>query len=228
MNKPITILVIEDHPKYRNVLEMAIADEPEMEIVGMFGAAEIALRHLSEVQDSPDIILLDLNLPSMSGREAISEIETLHPSTKIIILTQSDAESDVLQTIREGASGYLLKSSTVRQIKDGIRTVMEGGASLDGKVAQYILNMMQERPSHLDLDKPLSDRELQILHLISQGLAKKEIGDKLSISYGSVATYIRRIYEKLNVINAPAAVNKAHRIGLFKSNDANEFSEQFD
>jgi DNA-binding NarL/FixJ family response regulator len=216
MKKPITVIVIEDHPKYRNVLEMAIADEPEMEIVGMFGAAEIALRHLSEVEHSPDIILLDLNLQGMSGHEAVSEIEALHPHTKTIILTQSDAESDVLRAIREGASGYLLKSSTVNQIKDGIRTVMAGGASLDGKVAQYILNTLQDQPSTLNMDKPLSDRELEILRLISQGLVKKEIGDQLGISYGSVATYIRRIYEKLNVINAPAAVNKAHRIGLFK------------
>ncbi|MGJ8640704.1 MAG: response regulator [Opitutaceae bacterium] len=216
MKYPITIIIVEDHLKYRNVLEMAIADEPEMEIVGIFGAAEIALRHLSEVKDSPDIILLDLNLPGMNGLEAISKIEAVHPSTKIIILTQSDAEVDVIRGIREGASGYLLKSSKVGQIKDGIRTVMAGGASLDGKVAQYILNTLQERPKTLELDKPLSDRELEILSLISQGMVKKEIGDKLGISYGSVATYIRRIYEKLNVINAPAAVNKAYRIGLFK------------
>lgn len=216
MKQPITVIVIEDHPKYREVMEMAIGDEDEMEIAGMFGAAEIALRHLSEVKDSPDVILLDLNLPGMNGHEAISEIKALHPSTKIIILSQSDAEADVLRAIRVGASGYLLKSSTVSQIKEGIRTVMAGGASLDGNVAQYILSTLQKQPNTIEMDKPLSDRELEILSLISKGLVKKEIGDKLGISYGSVATYIRRIYEKLNVLNAPAAIDKAHRIGLFK------------
>ncbi|MGJ8653099.1 MAG: response regulator [Opitutaceae bacterium] len=216
MSKPITVIVVEDHPKYRDVLKMAIGEDPTMEIVGTFGAAEIALRHLSEAKDSPNVILLDLNLPGMNGLEAISKIETLHPNTKIIILTQSDAEADVLQAIREGASGYLLKASTVSQIKDGIRNVMAGGASLDNRVAQYILNTLQERPETLKMDKPLSERELEILTLISHGMVKKEIGDKLGISYGSVATYIRRIYEKLSVINAPAAVDKAHRMGLFK------------
>lgn len=215
MNQPTTVMVIEDHPKYRNVLKMTIADEPEMAIAGMFGEAESALKYLDKVKDLPDIILLDLNLPGINGLEAISKIQALHANSKIIILSQSDSESDVLRAIREGASGYLLKASTARQIKDGIRTIMGGGASLDGNVAQYILNTLQEQSSSLKMNKPLSERELEILTLISQGMLKKEIGDQLDISYGSVATYIRRIYEKLNVLNAPAAVNKAHRLKLF-------------
>ena len=214
MNTPTTLFVIEDHPKYRDVLEMAIADEPQMEIIGMFGAAEIALRHLLDTKDRPDIVLLDLNLPGMSGLEALSEIQCQSPQTQVIILSQSDAKADVLRAIRNGAAGYLLKSSTVSQIKDGIRTVMEGGSPLDGGVAKYILNALQQQPNMLEVNKALSDRELEILTLMSQGLLKKEISDQLQISFGSVATYIRRIYEKLNVLNAPAAVDKAHRLGL--------------
>ncbi|MDQ8182946.1 response regulator transcription factor [Pelagicoccus sp. SDUM812005] len=218
MKTSTKIVLVEDHPRYRKVIEMALQAEADFELVNMFGAAEVALRNLEKAlpTEHPDIILLDLNLPGMNGLEAIPYFKTATPKTKIIILTQSDKQEDVLQAIRLGASGYLLKSSTVGQIKDGIQTVTTGGASLDGKIAQYILGELKQQPAKLEIEKPLSDRELEILTLLAEGLVKKEIGDKLGIAYGSVATYIRRIYEKLNVLNAPAAVNKAHRLGLFE------------
>ncbi|WP_372795551.1 response regulator [Pontiella sp.] len=215
MTSRTRIMLIEDHPKYRKVIEMAMQHEDDMFIGSMFGAAEVALRNIREGKNSPDLILLDLNLPGMSGLEALPLLKSLLPETKIIILTQSHQESDVLAAIQQGADGYLLKKSTVSQIKEAVRTVMAGGASLDGNVAQYILHKLQKKKPEVKTGKPLSERELQILTLLSEGLLKKEIGHRLGISYGSVATYIRRIYEKLNVLNAAQAVNKAHRLGLF-------------
>jgi len=216
MKAKTKIILVEDHPRYRKVIEMAMDDEPDFDLINMFGAAEIALRSLENPSNRkvPDIILLDLNLPGMNGLEAIPFFNTVAPKAKIIILTQSDHQADVLQAIQQGASGYLLKSSTVQQIKEGIQIVMQGGASLDGCIAQYILGELKKQPKKIHIEKPLSTRELEILNLLSQGLVKKEIGDKLNIGYGSVATYIRRIYEKLNVLNAPAAVHKGHRLGL--------------
>ena len=214
MNSRTRIMLIEDHPKYRTVIEMAMKNEEDLFLGSMFGAAEVALRNIKEGKNNPDLILLDLNLPGMGGIEAIPLIKALIPETKIIILTQSDHENDVLAAIQQGADGYLLKKSTVGQIKDAIRTVMGGGASLDGNVAQFILHKLQHKKLQISADKSLSERELQILTLLSEGLVKKEISARLNISYGSVATYIRRIYEKLNVINAAAAVSKAYRLGL--------------
>jgi DNA-binding NarL/FixJ family response regulator len=214
MSSKTRIMLIEDHPKYRAVIEMAMKNEEDMFLGSMFGAAEVALRNIKEGLNNPDLILLDLNLPGMSGLEALPLISALLPETKIIILTQSNHEDDVLSAIQQGANGYLLKSSTVSQIKEAIRTVMDGGASLDGGVAKFILQQIHKNPRTITPDKPLSDRELEILTLLSEGLLKKEIGHRLDISYGSVATYIRRIYEKLNVLNAAAAVSKAHRLGL--------------
>ncbi len=218
MNSNTKIVLVEDHPRYRKVIEMALESEENFELLNLFGAAEVALRSLenASVSEKPDIILLDLNLPGMSGLEAIPYFKVVAPKAQIIILTQSDKQADVLQAIRQGASGYLLKSSTVKQIIEGIRTVMTGGASLDGNIAQHILGELKQQPPKLEIEKPLSSRELEILTLLAEGLVKKEIGDKLGIGYGSVATYIRRIYEKLEVLNAPAAVNKAHKLGLFR------------
>lgn len=216
MKKNIHIMLVEDHPKYRKAIEMALADEPDMELTGTYGAAEIALRSLQDQQApmKPDIILLDLNLPGMSGLEALPFFRKYIPEAPVVVLTQSDAEADVLLAIQSGAAGYLLKSSTVNQIKEGIRTVYKGESILDGKVAKYILRILKNDKPKQDTASPLSPRELEILTLLADGYVKKEISDRLDIGYGSVATYIRRIYEKLNVVNAPAAVAKAFKHGI--------------
>ncbi|MDF7801256.1 response regulator transcription factor [Pontiellaceae bacterium B1224] len=218
MNAKTRIMLIEDHPKYRKVIEMALEKEEDMFLGSLFGAAEVALRNIKEGKNNPDLILLDLNLPGISGLEALPLITELLPEAKIIILTQSNHETDVLTAIQRGAAGYLLKKSTITQIKEAIRTVMQGGASLDGSVAQFILQKLQQKALPVQADHPLSDRELEILKLLGEGFLKKEIADQLNISFGSVATYIRRIYEKLQVENAPAAVAKAYKIGLFRPN----------
>ncbi|MGJ8673510.1 response regulator [Rubritalea sp.] len=216
MKEPIKVMLVEDHPKYRATIEMALKLESDMHLCGTFGAAEVALRSLPDLGSRalPDIVLLDLNLPGMSGLEALPWFKKYLPSASVIVLTQSEAPADVFHALQQGAAGYLLKSSTVNQIKDSIRTVKEGGASLDPKVAVYILDQWKKAPQSSEVEKSLSERELEILKLLGQGLVKKEIGDLLGIGYGSVATYIRRIYEKLNVVNAPAAIDKAYRAGI--------------
>jgi DNA-binding NarL/FixJ family response regulator len=220
MNRKIKIMLVEDHPKYRKVIKMALEEESDMELTGTFGAAEIALRSVQDMRKRtvPDIVLLDLNLPGMSGHEALPWFKKYIPNTQIMILTQFNSEADVLSAIQAGASGYLLKSSTVTQIKEGIRTVVDGGSSLDGKVAKFILSTLKKTAPQRKVEKLLSQRELEILTCLAEGLVKKEISDRLNIGYGSVATYIRRIYEKLNVQNAPAAVAEAYKTGLFNSN----------
>ncbi len=218
MRQKIKIMLIEDSPEYREVIEMAIMKENDLELCGAFGAAEGALRSLQHPKpdDAPDLILLDLNLPGMSGHKAIPWISKYTPKVKIVVLSQSNREADVLRAISLGASGYLLKSSTVQQIKDGIRSVINGNALLDADVAQYIVRAVKTQSDKVPLDKPLSEREMEILTLLGEGLVHKEIANQLAISAGTVATHTRRIYEKLQVENAPAAVNKAHRLGLFE------------
>jgi DNA-binding NarL/FixJ family response regulator len=219
MTAPITIMLVEDHVGYREVVDHAISLESAFELISQFGTAEIALRSLQKkgTSSTPDLVLLDLNLPGMSGLEAIPWIKDYAPKTEIIVLTQSDQESDVLNAIAQGASGYLLKSATVNQIKDAIHTVMDGGASLDPRVARFILDRMKARPVKEKPERALSERELEILTLLAEGLVKKMIADKLEISVTTVAYHVKHIYEKLNVMNAPAAINKAHRMGLLSN-----------
>ncbi|WP_442511815.1 response regulator [Novipirellula sp. SH528] len=216
MNKTVKVMLVEDHPEYRDVIDLALKDQPDIELVSQVGSSERALQILQKrLNDNvPDLVLLDLNLPGKSGLEALPLLRSCCPSAKFIVLTQSDNESDVLCAAQLGASGYLLKSSTVNQIIEAIRTVAEGGALLGSGVAKYILSRLQSRLSSVELQDALSQRELEILTLLGEGKLKKEIACQLNISTATVATYIRRIYEKLHVQNAPAAINQAYRAGI--------------
>lgn len=216
MKNGINVMLVEDNPAYRKSIGYALNGRDGINLPHQFGTAEIAIQSLLEMDPAkiPDVVLLDLNLPGMSGLEALPWFKKYIPDANVIVLTQSDAEADVLHAIQEGAMGYLLKSSTVKQIKEAIRSVMDGGSTLDGKVAKFIVTTFNERvPKHVQ-ESTLSQRELEILTLLSEGLVKKEIGDRLNIGYSSVATYTRRIYEKLHVVNAPSAVSKAFRAGI--------------
>ncbi|VGO17691.1 Transcriptional regulatory protein LiaR [Pontiella desulfatans] len=216
MKRAMRIMLVEDNPDYREVIEMAINKTAGMELTGKYGAAEVALNSLQDrdLRIEPDIVLLDLNLPAMSGLEALPFFRRSIPDAKVIILTQSDKEADVVTAIRQGASGYILKSSTIKQIKQGIRDVMDGDAPLDAGVATHIMKALKAKPIKERPERELSPRELEILTLLGEGFVKKEIGDKLDITYGTVATHVRNIYEKLNVINAPAAISKAYQSGI--------------
>ena len=194
----------------------AIEEEKDLEILDQYGTTEIALRELQSLEKPrPNIILLDLQLPGMGGLDSIRYFKEYAPKAKIVILTQSDQETDVLRAILLGASGYLLKSARVKEIVDGIRLVHRGGATLDPSVAKFLLQNLQSRLPQENLDIGLSDREMEILKLLSEGLVKKQIAQKLSIGYATVDTHVGHIYEKLHVNNAPSAVGKAYKLGLF-------------
>lgn len=223
MRNTIRVMLVEDHPEYRETLELALRKEPAMELTGQFGTAERALRSLksTDLSQLPDVILLDLRLPGMNGLEALPLFSKSKPSAKVIVLTQSDREADVLKAITLGAAGYLLKSATLKQITAGIQSVHNGGASLDAKVAQFILKTLKTKLPRGETHPVLTEREMEVLILLAEGLVKKEIADRLCISSTTVVTHVSHIYEKLNVTNAPSAINKAYRMGIFPTRNAN-------
>ena len=222
MKNTIHTMLVEDNPDYREVIELTLADESDLYLYAVFGTAEAALQALQDRVQKPDIILLDINLPGLSGIDAIPQVKSLSPESQIIMLTQSNHEADVLQAIRSGATGYLLKSASIEEITQGIRTVADGGSSLDASVAKYIIDILHtEKPE----GKPaiqLSQRESEILTLLSEGFVKKQIANQLGIGLHTVGDHVKQIYRKLNVPNAPAAVSKGFRSGILHVKDSSE------
>ena len=218
-NRTISVMLVEDQPEYREVVEMAIDETPDLELISVFGTAEKALENLSDQSCShPDIILLDLNLFGMGGIEALPYIKKGAANSKVIVLTNSDRESDILAAISKGASGYLLKSATVDEVVEGIRVVKIGGASLDPKMASYVLKSLRVKTIGDKEAIHLSKRKIEVLELIAEGLLKKEIAARLDIGYSTVETYVKGLYEDLGVSNAPSAVSTAYRKGLLGNN----------
>lgn len=223
MSKVIQVILIEDNPDYSDVVRLALKTETDICLADRFGSAEIAIQKMqsSSTCTSPDVILLDLRLPGMDGLESLPHILKAAPSARAIVLTQSSQEQDVLQAISQGAAGYLLKSANVNQLIESIRMVVDGGAPLDASVARFIIQTLQDKLPKDGIKRLLSERELQVLTLLAEGLVKKEIAASLNIGYSTVDTHVGRIYAKLKVNNAPAAVNEAHRQQLFR-NDASD------
>lgn len=223
-------MLVEDHPEYRETLEFVLGKEAGIELVSQFGNAELALRSLqsdtSEAQ--PDIILLDINLPGMSGLEAMSWFKKYKPEVKIMMLSQSDSEADVLQAVQQGASGYLLKSCKMAELSQGIRTVYNGGATLEPGLANFILSTLQPHQPKVSIENNLSQREKEVLYLIGEGLTQKEISNQLGISIYTVTDHLKNIYEKLQVTNAPQAIGKAYKTGILSLEDGVELNEERD
>lgn len=217
MEKAIKVMLVEDNREYRDVIQFALEGEAMMELLGPFATAEKALASFQQRGSMvlPDVVLLDLRLPGIGGLQALPLFRETVPNAKILVLSQSDSESDVLTAITLGASGYLLKSSTVKVVKEGIRAVVAGEASLDPFVAKYLVKTLKGNPLKVLNSTAMTTREIEVLELLADGLSKKMIGDNLSISYATVDAHVRHIYEKLEVKNAPAAVSKAYQLGIF-------------
>lgn len=217
MKRRLRLLLVEDNPRYREAIVLALRDEPDLHCCGQFGTAEIALRSVrgQSAEELPNVIVLDLRLPGMDGLEALPRFISAAPNAKIVVLTQSDDEADVLRAISLGASGFLLKSSTASQIIQGVRDVLCGGVSLDPRVARFILKTLKMQQPKGESEPVLTERQMEVLVLLSEGLVKKQIADRLGIGYATVDAHITNIYSRLGVRNAPAAVNRAYLLGLF-------------
>ncbi len=211
----IRIMVVEDNTVYRQAIASSLDNQPGFSCFAEAASGDDAILRLQHSETTPDVILLDLEMPGIHGIDAIPRLLKLAPECHIIILTQSDREVHVLQAITRGASGYLLKTATRDDIHNGIREVREGGASIDPKLAQITLNLIRRiQPDAPEQDEHLlTPRELEVLQLLGDGYVKKEIADQLNLSPHGIDKRVRRIYNKLQVNNVAAAVATAIRKG---------------
>jgi DNA-binding NarL/FixJ family response regulator len=209
----INVWLVEDNETFRNTVARALARVPFLKCSHRYPNAEEALDALKEGV-VPDVMLLDLELPGINGVEAVARIKALSPSTRVIMLTVIDSQVKIFSALCAGASGYLLKTSPAQKIVEAIQEVHIGGAPMTPQVARSVLDMFARLPKpHQDYG--LTAREVEILELMVGGLIKKEIADKLSISYHTVDTHLRNIYTKLHVHTRGGAVAKAVKERLF-------------
>jgi len=203
----INVLLIEDNVNYRNTLAGLINQNESMVCEHSFESCEEALVILEEGL-APDIVLLDIGLPGMSGIEGISLIKAVSPSSQIIIITIYDDHENIIKAIGQGASGYLLKSAPAADIINSINDVVEGGAPINPQIAKKMLSMFN-KISLPPKNYGLTEREKELLKILTEGLTKKQIAAKLFISYHTVDTHLKNIYAKLHVQTRSGVVAKA-------------------
>jgi DNA-binding NarL/FixJ family response regulator len=209
MNKT-DVIIIEDNELLRDSLKEAINKSSNINCNNTFGSGEAALDFIESEELVPDIILLDIGLPGMSGIELIPELKKLSPSSKIIIITIYDDDENVFNAICAGASGYLLKDLSSDSIANSISEVVNGGAPMNSHIAKKVLNMFRDQNIKSE-GYDLSEREKEILSHLIEGLSKKQIADKIFLSHHTVDSHIRNIYAKLEVHSRSSAISKAIR-----------------
>jgi NarL family two-component system response regulator LiaR len=215
--KIIRVLIADDHPIIRDSLRTLIATEPDLKLVGEAVDGEEAVSKTLELK--PDVILMDLVMPVKDGLEAISEIKSLLPEVSILVLTSFSDEDKVFPAIRAGALGYLLKDSSPQELLKAIHDVYRGEASLHPSIALQLIREIN-RPSELPpVENPLSERELEVLKLVAQGLTNQEIATRLVLSEWTVRTHVRNILGKLHLANRTQAALFALREGLADLNE---------
>ncbi len=208
----LRILIADDHPIVRDGLRTLIVTEPGMDLVGEAANGAEAVEKARQLQ--PDVILMDLVMPVKDGIQAISEIMQSMPKVSILVLTSFSEEDKVFPAIRAGAMGYLLKDSTPEQLLQAIYDVHNGEASLHPSIALQLIREINQPSDLPPAEDPLSERELEVLRLVAQGLTNQEIADRLVRSEWTVRTHVRNILSKLHLANRTQAALYALREGL--------------
>ncbi len=221
--EPIRALIVDDHALFRRGLEMVLAAEDDIELVGEASDGAEAVQKAGE--SLPDVVLMDIRMPKSSGIEACREMKEVAPSAKIVMLTISDEEEDLFEAIRAGASGYLLKDIPLDEVADVVRAVHGGQSLINPSMAAKLLTEFaalarreqEEQQAAEQVPAPkLTDREMQVLKLVAKGMNNRDIAKELFISENTVKNHVRNILEKLQIHSRMEAVMIAVREKLIE------------
>ncbi|NEA38950.1 response regulator transcription factor [Streptomyces sp. SID11385] len=212
--EPIRVLVVDDHALFRRGLEIVLATEEDIEVVGEAGDGSEAVEKATDLL--PDIVLMDVRMPKRGGIEACTAIKEVAPSAKIIMLTISDEEADLYDAIKAGATGYLLKEISTDEVATAIRAVADGQSQISPSMASKLLSefksMIQRTDERRLVPAPrLTDREMEVLKLVATGMNNRDIAKELFISENTVKNHVRNILEKLQLHSRMEAVVYAMR-----------------
>jgi DNA-binding NarL/FixJ family response regulator len=210
-----TLWILEDHAPLRRSLELVFEQDPEIRCTASFGNGDSLLRALAK-GEPPDVILTDLGLPGTSGLEVIPQILALFPEITLLVLTVYEDEEKVFRALCAGASGYLLKTGSAESMVTAVREALAGGAPMSPQIARRVLSFLPQMAGRRQPAEEfgLTEREREILRWLVDGLTKKELAARLSLSVHTVDTHLRRIYSKLHVHNRSGAVARALKSGL--------------
>jgi DNA-binding NarL/FixJ family response regulator len=203
----ISIAIVEDLDEVRDGLKNFISLNTDFTVIGAFKTGEDALVNLPLLK--PDIVIMDINLPGMNGIECIRQVKSKSPGTQFMMFTVYENDEKVFEALKAGASGYLLKNTGLLQIVESLTELHQGGSPMSANIARKLVNLFRDNGKETVAMDVLSNRENEILHLLSKGLLYKEIADQLQITTGTVRQHIHNIYEKLHVQNRTEAINKA-------------------
>jgi len=202
----ITVAIVEDDPQVRQSLVGIVKRGSGVQCVGAFGDAEEALRELPRLQ--PQVGLMDINLPGMDGVECVRKLSALLPDMQMVMLTVYDNTDAIFNSLAAGASGYLLKPVSAAQLLAAVKDVYVGGAPMTSNIVRKVVQTFKQPSGAARETENLSAREQEVLDFLAKGYLYKEIAEQLGIGYGTVHTYIERIFKKLHVRSRAQAVAK--------------------
>jgi len=203
----IHVAIIEDIKEIREGLQLLIGNDPGFVCADTFASAELAIAALPALQ--PDVALMDIHLPGISGIEAVRQLKVVCPNTQFIMSTVYEDDDSIFESLKAGASGYLLKKTAPSTILDAIREVHSGGSPMSSQIARKVIGSFQ-KANAIDNMTMLTAREKEILEALAKGLRYKDIAGTLGISIETVRSHVRKTYEKLQVQSRTEALNKVY------------------
>jgi DNA-binding NarL/FixJ family response regulator len=208
----IGVSIIEDDEPTREILMGWIKRSRDFHLVSNYGNAERAIARLPS--EKPAVVLMDINLPRISGIEAVRQLKLVMPETQFLMLTVYEDSDHLFHALAGGASGYLLKRTLREELIDALKDVHSGGSPMSSNIARKLVQSFRRTPTEMDGVEDLTPREREVLQLLAAGDLYKEIADQLRISITTVNAHVRRIYEKLHVRSRSQALAKFMHLGL--------------